>query len=268
MKRIVLTIGIASMLLHSSQIEARFGRAELQRVALAAEAILDATIVSSEVVEWTPTSDWAHKLGDNPRCGFKSTIRVNAALSGSHVGQVAIGSAEELVPGRRYLLFVREHGGNFATDVIYDREGEERNRFEECLSRLALWKSNWLTTSDLNSGAEAEVTLSYWLLPPQDPPPGQSPTDRRKKGPNVIFFGSPLRDQLHERKQACRLDVVLHRKNIILGMDHKFMRWIDIGASLMEAALYSGCGTAFDLDCVERARVAGKLQHQVNFSAT
>ena len=168
MKKLIITFGIAIFLLQSSNVEARFGRQDLERVVVSAQTIVDVTVVSSEVIEWLHTPEWTLRFGDTSKCGYKSTVRVNETFSDTNFEQLTLGSKEELIPGRRYLLFVREHAGDFANDVIFERVGVEKARFEECLSKLPLLKSNWLTTSYFSYGNDPEVTLSYWILPPQD----------------------------------------------------------------------------------------------------
>lgn len=170
MKNQIITYVLSLCLLYSGYTEARFIRQDLEKIVLSAENIVDVTVISSEVIEWTHTSEWKVSFGDKSNCGYKSTVRVNESFSKPNFEQLTLGSKEELIPGRRYLLFIEEHGGGFANDVIYKREGVEKARFEDCLSRLPTLKSNWLSTSYFSGGSEPKVRLSYWLLPPNDLP--------------------------------------------------------------------------------------------------
>ncbi|MCS6114557.1 hypothetical protein G3492_08820 [Shewanella baltica] len=165
----IITYGLALFLLYAGSTDARFIRQDLAQAVLSTENIVDVTVISSEMIEWTHTPKWKVSLGDKSLCGYKNKVRVNESLSKPNSDQLTLGSKEELIPGRRYLLFIEERGG-FANDVIYKHEGDERTRFEDCLSRVPKLKSNWLTTSYFSGDSESKVTLSYWLIPPNDLP--------------------------------------------------------------------------------------------------
>ena len=138
---------------------ARFKDANIEAVVEDAIHIVDATIVSSKLVEWYDPSGYRS-------CGFESFIRVNENLSGNLGIQTVIGSSELLEPGQRYLLFLKNHEGDFIRDAKIIWPADIQAKIDECLAKLPLLKSNWRTTSQVIEYHGPFLLLSNFMTSP------------------------------------------------------------------------------------------------------
>lgn len=118
--------------------EAMMAPGDLADIFDRADAVVLATVVSSEMHEW----DRNHR--ETSVCGYTVKIRIKESYSGGYEGEIKVGSSTSLVPDGTYLLYLNRRSVFVGTDVV-DQSGEAaETRKAKCLSKTPQLKAKQL----------------------------------------------------------------------------------------------------------------------------